>query len=153
MTKQFPYHFHPEASLPGDGENLLSQVHMARVLYGDHPNLRAYMVNDGLQRLLDCCDRDTRNYPAREVRYWMLMAHVNTQDKTGLRKLLNYWWDWDRTPAARPKLADITKFNPGQHYSVLGEKFYTYDDALRYLKSEGYELGEFKQHYWPREGD
>lgn len=151
MTKEFPYNFNPHANLPGRGEILLHQAIHARVLYGDHQNLREYMVRTALSELLDCCDRDTRD--ARDVRFWMLMAHVNTQDPAGLREILNYWWEWDTAACREVRTANISKFNPGEHYHVLDEKFPTYDEAMSHLKRKGYELGQFIEQWWPREGD
>lgn len=150
--KDFPFNFHPDAALPGDGEQLIRSCVNARITYGDHPGLRNYMTRLALDELLDNCDQETRN--ARDVRFYMLLAHVNTQDPAGIRRLCNYWWDWGRVPRNAPRIANVSKFNPGEHYHVLGEKFGTLDEAKAHLRRNRYEFGRLiEEFFYPRQGD
>lgn len=148
---ELPYGFDPEAQLPGDGEQLLSQIMRSRTLYGDHPELRNWMVHTALRELLSRCNREARD--AASVRYWMLMAHVNTQDAAGLRRHLNYWWDWRGVSGRRPRVVNIGKFAPGEHYHVDGQKFDTLALAQAHIRRRGWSFGVLEEHYFPREGD
>lgn len=152
--KSFPSGFDSACPLPGDGEGLLRQVFYAQRNYGIQPNVVAYFQRTGLNKLLDHCDAETCDWKARECRYWMLMAAVMREDIMAARKLLNYWWEW-RGGQPQPKSAIVRKFNPGEHYHVLGEKFPSLDAARQFLSRRGYDFSGFvEEHYlYPREGD
>lgn len=152
MTKTFPYGFDPAARLPDGAEKTLQHLFRARHTYCEHPNLYHYFVREDLQELLARCDRETRI--AGDVRYYMLLAHVNTQDIAGCRELLNYWWDWSRGARPGPVVVNISKFTPGEHYHVRDEKFNTMAEARAYIKQQGWEFGQFlEEHVYATSGD
>jgi hypothetical protein len=46
--------------------------------------------------------------------------------------------DWNGQAPDRPGVR-VSKFVPGEHFHVLNEKFLSLDDAIKHLKSKGYE--------------
>lgn len=150
--KRFPYNFDPENALPIPGERLLKQVFNAHFHYGDEPRLEIYFRREAMDELRTFMDDATRkNW---ECCYWCLISRLHCQDEMGFRKHLNYWWDWDRESYRTVRVADVTKFIPGEHYHTLNEKFNTLGEAKRHLMHEGYEFGTFKEiHVYQREGD
>ncbi len=140
---RLPYDFDSAAQLPGEGESLIRQL--TTWAHDEYPDLRAYMRREALDRLRDYVNTESRS--AWDVRQHMLMAHVYTQDPAGIRCLLNYWWDWDRHPRQRVQTANVTKFNPGEHYHVLNEKFDSLARAQAYLRGKGYEFGQLIEQF------
>jgi hypothetical protein len=74
-----------------------------------------------------------------EVDYWCILAlHLN-QDWNGVRKQIAY--------RSKRKRAIVSKFTPGRHYHVLGEKFDRLADAISYLNEQGYGYGGFMEKF------
>ena len=152
MAKSFPYGFDSAARLPDGAEKTLQRLFRARHTYSEHPDLYHHFVREDLHELLHCCDQETRD--ACGVRYWILMAHVNTQDIGGCRALLNYWWDWSRGARPGPVMVNISKFTPGEHYHVRDRKFDTLGEAQAYIRRQGWEFGQFLEEFvYPTSGD
>lgn len=73
--------------------------------------------------------------PLTEVQGWIIKAHLDNGDEAGAKELIQ---DWN---AQRDrKLADVSKWLPGDHYYALDKKFDTLDGATRYLESKGFKF-------------
>lgn len=80
--------------------------------------------------------------------FWIMVSCLRRCDKKGALQFAIDWSD----PYSLPT-ADITKFQPGDHYHVLDCKFDTWSEAEAYLKKCGYRRGQLHTIYMPREGD
>lgn len=85
-----------------------------------------------------------------ETRYWMLVSTLNRQDRKTAALYLDDWTEQDRR-GNRKRTARVSKFTPGDHYHVLGEKFGTLDEAISHARSNGYEYGGLDEQYVYRE--
>lgn len=70
-----------------------------------------------------------------EVCYWMLRSAMARGDTACCRQ---YLADWTHS-FSRPGVT-ISRFSPGVHWHVLGQRFGSYADAEQYAKSRGYRI-------------
>lgn len=82
-----------------------------------------------------------------EVMFWMLYSAANRHDR---QACMTYLRDWDIGKRFRKK---VTKFRPGIHWHALDKKFSTYNAAVQYIKSCGYDVDGVEEVYAPRDGD
>ena len=99
-------------------------------------------------RNLLSCIRLKRNLVDNGALYYVLKSAMARQDWKGC---LQFALDWS-DPSSLPT-ADISRFQPGDHYHVLDTKFNTWIEALEYLEKNGYRRGSTHTVYVPREGD
>lgn len=157
MANNFPYKFDPENPLPKNGEELLRSIFGAYTQYAEQPALYWHFVNGWIDELLGYCDMRKYNFytelfKALEVRRQFLLACLNREDRVGFRKHLNYWWDWRGRD--NRKLANVSKFIPGDHYHTLDTKFGTLAEAKEHITENGYIFGRFiEKHVYVRDGD
>jgi hypothetical protein len=153
-TRHYPATFDPRGPLPGDGERLLREIFAWR-RYCSGLDCNWHIVSEAIvgniiRELLDNCE--IQSYEERECKYWMLMAHVNTQDPAGIRSHLNYWWNGSHRD--QKKFENVSKFVPGDHYHCLNTKFNTLAGAKDHIEKNGFIFGEFiKRHVYKNEGD
>ncbi|MDE2107191.1 MAG: hypothetical protein KGL39_58885 [Patescibacteria group bacterium] len=84
----------------------------------------------------------------RETCYWMLRSAAERHDRECCLMYISDWVsEWSK-PAI-----EITRFSPGVHYHVLGERFDKFEDAMRHLERSGYRFAKTRIEYLPREGD
>lgn len=144
MSKYFPIAFNPKAKLPENGEELLKAAFRFQCYAAVSYTLGMFFLNEAIDELFSYFDRDAKN--AYEARRWMLISHINTEDKPGFRSLCNYWWDWDRLfGSRRGKIMNVTKYVPGDHFHAVNERFDTLNDAVRYIREQGYTFGRFDE--------
>lgn len=81
-----------------------------------------------------------------EIKYYILRSAMAREDFEACRIHINDWSQRRSRPSAM-----VSKFIPGEHYHVLGEKFDTLDEAQQYLRSRGYVYGGLTEKHVYRE--
>lgn len=158
MNNHFPSGFDPTNPLPGDGESLLRSVFAWRQFCCGLDGMVATqgltyrLVSKPLYELLSKCVPAV-THGGHEARYWMLIAHVNCDNEMGVRKHLNYWWNWG-SQTVQNQWKNVSKFIPGDHYHCLGERFNTMQEAKSYIAEKGFVFGKLiHRHVYATDGD
>lgn len=83
-----------------------------------------------------------------DVQFWIIIAALRDEDEPRALMFLNDWRKIRRRPTV-----EIGRFIPGQHFYVLGEKFWSYADAEAHAKKNGYDVSRLNEVRTFKEGD
>lgn len=88
--------------------------------------------------------------PLTEVQGYIIDSCLAREDFEQARKNIQYWNE-ERARPTRSKLS-VSKWTPGDHFYVLGEKFSSLERAIKHLESNGYEFdGNVRERFQYRE--
>lgn len=125
----------------------MNEVHSEIKSWIDLAKCGARFHEHAARQMLSCI-RLKRNLVVNGSLVYVLASCFGRNDWKGAFQFAIDWSD----PYSLPT-ADISRFQPGEHYHVLDTKFDTWIEALNYLEKNGYRRGQSHTVYVPREGD
>lgn len=101
-------------------------------------------IADDLLRVV----RLTTKY-SREMMYWCIVSALTRYDFDCVRR---YVRDWAASPV-EPDVWDVSKWIPGDHYHVQGERFDTLGEAQEYIRRSGAVFGRLRERFVYKDGN
>jgi hypothetical protein len=101
------------------------------IALGCTPGFAAYASRSILEKI-----NLKRELQTNGALFYMLISTMRRHDRKAAFQFVIDWSNPNGLPMTR-----VTRFQPGQHYHVLGRKFDKFSEAVEFLEKSGYRFG------------